>query len=182
LLNALDGLIPKWKFSHIPTSGVKVTATTKKGTYLVGSFGSDLEFILKELDYPTITDYQKLRRDYGFLLPKGQKFNLLNVSEAVVEYFSKKGGFFNRVNTKWIDAAVKRGDDIILISSKNRIYKKIQLKGNNIKYELTGYGKEIHRLEWKYGYRYDIKTNKMLPLKKENNSKTLTKFNDNKIN
>ncbi|WP_262151803.1 hypothetical protein [Chryseobacterium foetidum] len=27
---------------------------------------------------------------------------------------------------------------------------------------LSGFGKEIHRFEWKYGYRFDAKTKRML--------------------
>jgi hypothetical protein len=170
----------KSKFSHILSSGVIIVKETKKGTYLVGSWTTDFRFVLKELEYPLITDAEKLRKGFDFPLPKGQKFNLLNVSEDVVKYFSKKGGFFNRVNAKWVDAAVKRGEDIIIATDIEYLYKPIFIDGKKSKI-LTGYGKEVHRFEWKYGYRFDPKSKVMFPPNKADDLKPLTKFEDYEI-
>jgi hypothetical protein len=132
------------------------------------------------LTTPLITDVEKLRKGFDFPLPKGQKFNLLNVSEDVVEYFSKKGGFFNRVNAKWVDAAVKRGEDIILATDIDDLYKTVTIEGKRIKI-LTGYGKEVHRFEWKHDYRFEPKSKMMLPPTKTSGLKPLTKGDDYKI-
>ncbi|WP_435525310.1 hypothetical protein [Chryseobacterium indoltheticum] len=64
------------------------------GTFLVGSFGSDLQNILKELDYPELIDKAMLKSDYPFNAPKGQKFNLLNVSDEIYTEAIAKGGFY----------------------------------------------------------------------------------------
>ncbi|WP_299434391.1 hypothetical protein [uncultured Aquimarina sp.] len=179
----LDELLIIFKrstFKHKPSSGVVVSKDTPLGTYLVGGWMTDLKFILKELDYPVITDFEILRRNFEFLAPSGQKYNLLNVSEEVVRYFSKRGGFFNRVNAKWVDAAVKRRENILLITRKIDLYRPIIKDGKRIEV-LTGYGKEIHRFEWKHGYRYDSKTNKMVPSEKAKSLQTLTNFEDHKI-
>lgn len=170
----------KSKFSHILSSGVVIERNAKKGTYLVGGWVTDFRFVLKELDYPIITDFEKLRKGYDFPLPEGQKFNLLNVSEDVVVYFSKKGGFFNRVNAKWVDAAVKRGEDVIIATDLEEIYRIANIDGKKSKI-LTGYGKEIHRFEWKHGYRFNSESKMMLPPEKANGLQPLTKFEDYKI-
>ena len=162
-------------FNHVPTSGVLVTNGTKQGTFLVGSFNSDLKFILKEINYPEVTDYNLLRPSAKplYLTPNEQKFNMLNVSSDVVDYFSKKGGFFNMVNAKWIDAAVIQNADIIIVSKLADLY---DVSGN-----LSGFGKEMHRLEWKHGYRFDTNTKMMLPPSRANGLPTHTLRNENKI-
>lgn len=170
----------KSKFSHTLSSGAVIAPNAKKGTYLVGGWVTDFRFVLKELDYPVITDVEILRKGYDFPLPKGQKFNLLNVSEDVVTYFSKKGGFFNRVNAKWVDAAVKRGEDVIIATDLEEIYRIVNIDGKKNKI-LTGYGKEVHRFEWKHGYRYNSKSKMMLPPEKANGLEPLTKFEDYKM-
>ncbi|MFY7844860.1 cell envelope integrity protein TolA [Chryseobacterium gambrini] len=170
----------KSKFSHTLSSGAVIAPNAKKGTYLVGGWVTDFRFVLKELDYPVITDVEILRKGYDFPLPKGQKFNLLNVSEDVVTYFSKKGGFFNRVNAKWVDAAVKRGEDVIIATDLEEIYRIVNIDGKKSKI-LTGYGKEVHRFEWKHGYRYDPESKMMLPPEKANGLEPLTKFEDYKM-
>lgn len=170
----------KSKFSHTLSSGAVIAPNAKKGTYLVGGWVTDFRFVLKELYYPVITDVEILRKGYDFPLPKGQKFNLLNVSEDVVTYFSKKGGFFNRVNAKWVDAAVKRGEDVIIATDLEEIYRIVNIDGKKSKI-LTGYGKEVHRFEWKHGYRYNSKSKMMLPPEKANGLEPLTKFEDYKM-
>lgn len=172
-----DGIL----FLHSPTSGAKILYDTKSGTFLVGAFNADLKNILEELNYPVVTDYATLeaKANPQYLVPAGQKFNLLNVSKEVVDYFSKKGGFFNSVNAKWIDAAVAQKVDIIVVSDASYLYK----VGKKDMLELTGFGKEIHRLEWKHGFRFDPESKMMLP---PSNAKaaglpTLTKLSDWKI-
>ncbi|MBX7227707.1 MAG: hypothetical protein K1X55_16855 [Chitinophagales bacterium] len=183
IISALDALLPKWDFNHLPTSGFIASENMRTGTYLIGRYWDDFEFILKELGYPKITDVKQLLSDnFEFITPLGQKFNLLNVSKEVVDYFSKNklGNFFDLVNAKWIDKAVERGEDIFMVTIKDDLYRPVYRKGK--KYiELTGFGKEVHRLEWKYGYRFDEATKQMLPPTRAKGLKPLTKFEDYKI-
>ncbi len=162
-------------FSHSPTSGALITKNAKQGTFLVGSFNSDLDFILRELNYPEITDYNLLRPSANpeYLTPLGQKFNMLNVSKEVVDYFSKKGGFFNIVNARWVDAAVIQNADIFIVSKLEDLY--------SAPGRLSGFGKEVHRFEWKHGYRYDPDTKMMVPPNKANKLPTRTLQNENFI-
>jgi len=167
------------RFSHNATNGAKILGNEDLGTYLVGSFWSDFEYILKELDYPEITNPEILRdKNFGFPVPKGQKFNLLNVSKEVVEYFSKKGGFFNRVNAKWVDAAVKQNVEVVIMSDINDLRR---FDSNTGKDMLTGFGKEVHRFEWKHDYRFNPKTKRMIPPSEARGLKPLTKYEEYKI-
>lgn len=171
------------RFLHNATSGAKLLGNEDLGTYLVGSFASDFENILKELDYPEITNPEILRdKNFGFPVPKGQKFNLLNVSQEVVEYFSKKGGFFNRVNAKWVDVAVKQKVEVVIMSNLDKLYKlKYDDFGQLANREITGFGKEVHRFEWKHGYRFNPKTKRMVPPIEAKGLKPITKFEEYKI-
>ncbi len=137
-------------FNHISTSGAIVTSNAKQGTFLIGSYPTDLQQILAELNYPKI-----LTVNFSFPVPFGQRFNLLNISEAQYNYWTANGGFFTKVNGPWIDAAVVQNADIIVVSDLNQLY--------NSPGVLSGFGKEVHRLEWKHGYRFDPTTKMMVP-------------------
>jgi len=138
-------------FSHIPTSGAVITSSAKQGTFLIGSYPTDLVHILDELNYPKINQI-----DLSFPVPQGQKFNLLNISDDLYQqYLNSGGGFFSQVNGPWIDAAVSQGRDIVVVSDFQQLY--------NAAGELTGFGKEVHRLEWIHGYRFDSNTKMMIP-------------------
>jgi len=144
------------------------------GTFLIGGFKSDLEQILKELHYPEIEPV-----DFAFKAPKGQKFNLLNVSKKEYDFYTVNGGFFTKVNGPWIDAAVRQKAKIIVVSDvSNYLYEfKLDASGTRIR-EVTGFGKEVHRLEWIHGYRYDATSHTMVPPAKANGLPTLTKQAD----
>ncbi|WP_299674434.1 hypothetical protein [uncultured Dokdonia sp.] len=173
VLRVLDNIAERLRnvgFHHIPTSGVIINSQTKKGSYLVGSFASDLQFILKQLDYPEINKIDDL-----FPLLDGQRFNLLNVSDDLYEFFVKSGGFFKQVNAKWVDSAVEKKVDVFIMSKLKYLYTTDSF-GNR---KLTGFGKEVHRFEWKYGYRYDPNTKMMVPPENANSLDLLTRFEDN---
>jgi hypothetical protein len=148
-------------FTHVPTSGALITNNAKQGTFLVGSYPSDLQYILGELNYPKIQNV-----DFAFPVPSGQKFNLLNISDEAYNYWAANGGFFTKVNGPWIDAAVTQGADIVVVSKMETLY--------NSPGVLSGFGKEIHRLEWKHGYRFDPSTKMMVPPSKANGLPTKT--------
>ncbi len=163
-------------FKHNLTSGAIVTNKAKYGTFLIGSFQTDLKFILEELNSIKIKVI-----DFKFPIPFGQKtFNILDIADEAYNYWATNGGFFTKVNGPWVDAAVLQKADIVVVTnpyiSKN-IYNTITKDRVTIK-ELTGFGKEIHRLEWKHGYRFDPKTKMMLPPNQSNGLNTITKFLD----
>lgn len=167
----------KSKFSHLPTSGAIIDETIKDGTYLVGSFASDLKLIVRQLDYTIIN-----KLDESFPLLEGQKFNILNVSDDIYEEAIKNGGFFTKVNAKWVDSAVENGKDVIVLSKAEELRRPITNDaGEIIGEELTGFGKEIHRFEWVHGYRFNPETKMMVPPQEAKDLKTLTKFDEYKI-
>ena len=157
-------------FSHVPTSGAIVYEGLENGTFLIGGFPPDLINILDELGYPKMDPL-----NLSFPVPVGQKFNLLNVSDAVYEPFiNATPGFFTAVNGPWIDAAVSQGVPIIVVSDVNLHLYKVE---DNVT-KLTGFGKEVHRLEYQHGYRYDPATRRMLPPGSVDGLPTLTNFSD----
>jgi hypothetical protein len=77
------------------------------------------------------------------------------------------------VNAKWIDAAVHQSADILIVSKTDELYKSAG--------ELTGFGKEVHRLEWKHGYRFDPSSKMMVPPSKAQGLNPLTLSHENII-
>jgi hypothetical protein len=156
-------------FRHKFTSGVTVYTDEPFGTFLIGSFRHDLEQVLNELNYPTIA-----RVDFNFPVPANQKFNLLNITIDEYTYWVNNGGFFTKVNGPWIDAAVSSKQKIIVTSDMAYAYSSSFIDNIEV-FELTGFGKELHRLEWKHGYRYDPLTHTMVPPELAKDLKPITK-------
>lgn len=153
-------------FKHVCTSGAVITYDARMGTFLIGSFTDDLQYILEELNYPKIDNV-----DFTFPVPAGQKFNLLNISDQAYTYWAANGGFFTKVNGPWIDAAVAQQADIVVVSDVKMVY---DPKTN----QLTGFGKEVNRLEWSHGYRYNPATKMMVPPAEAGSLPTLTQQSD----
>ncbi|MBO6185308.1 MAG: hypothetical protein J6O88_11585 [Chryseobacterium sp.] len=166
------------RLSHNATSGAKLLGNEDLGTFLVGSFGSDLKNILAELHYPELIDKAMLKGGYPFNAPKGQKFNLLNVSDEIYEEAIARGGFFTRVNSKWVDAAVRQQAEVVIMSDLINLRNPIMENGIVIGEKLTGFGKEVHRFEWKHGYRFNPKTKRMIPSSEAKDLKPLTQFKE----
>jgi hypothetical protein len=157
-------------FAHTPSSGAIVYSHLEEGTYLIGGFPPDLQYILDGLAYPKM---DPLNTD--FPLPTGQRFNMLNVSDQVYQqYINADVGFFRSVNGPWIDHGVSRGVPFVVVSDVSQYLYKIEdgVQG------LTGFGKEIHRLEWLHGYRYDPATKRMLPPPESGGLPALTNVSD----
>ena len=112
---------PSWKPYRM------IAAQEGKTTTLIGSFKRDMKSILKELDYP----------ESIFFGAKNGDFNILKVPKG---YNPKT--FWKDYNKPWLEQAVKRGDDIIVMSDK---FDKSIL--NSIDGELSGFGKEIEFME-----------------------------------
>lgn len=180
LLQAINS-VTRSSFSHLPTSGAVLNGTEDLGTFLVGSYGSDLQFILKQLGYEKLDDVLVMESRYPFKVPNGQKFNLLDVSDDIYNKAMVKGGFFTHVNSKWVDAAVAQKAEVVIMSKNEYLYNSIRNEyGEIIGKELSGFGKEIHRFEWKHGYRFDVKTKRMLSPEQLKGKKisTLTQVDD----
>ena len=122
--------------SHQATSCVELTSTSGKTTTILGRYDSDTGDIIKELCLPKSTDFSGN--------PGG--FNLLNTPD---DLYTKLGseGFWNEYNKPFLDAAISRGDEILMSTPINNstLYTKFG--------ELTGYGREYYYLLSK-GYEY----------------------------
>jgi hypothetical protein len=114
------------------TSGVKLTSKPEKTTTILGRYDSDTKNIIQELNLPKSTDFSGNRGG----------FNLLNTPD---ELYRTPIQFWNEYNKKFLDAAIKRGDEILMSTPINNstLYTKTG--------ELTGYGNEYFYLRSK-GY------------------------------
>ena len=123
---------PTWKSSRI------IQTVEGKTTTLIGSYGSDMKYVLQELNYPKSTNFG----------PKSGEFNLLNVPDDIYV----PATFWDDFNKPWLQAATNRGDDIIIMS--NKLDNSLLIKDG----AKTGFGKEIDFMEdlvSKGQYRYD---------------------------
>jgi len=126
----------KTTLKHQATSGVELISKQGKTTTILGRYGSDTGAIIDELVIPKSTDFSGN--------PGG--FNLLNTPD---ELYGQLGpdGFWNQYNKPFLDAAIERGDEILMATPINNgtLY---TTTGN-----LTGYGREYYYLLSK-GYEY----------------------------
>ncbi len=163
-----------WKLAHKASSGVKLVTTLGKTTTILGNYDEDIQFIIKELRLvPTPAD----TRFVSMSNPNG--FNVLNVGVNIGEGVGKipRDEFWKLYNKPFLDAAVARGDEIIMAS---RIMKEnIFLNASNTKSInffteqgiqqflsvdprlLKGFGREYQYL-LQLGYRYNPSTHKMV--------------------
>lgn len=122
---------------HQATSGVELTSTLGKTTTILGRYGSDTGAIIEELGIPKNTNFSGN--------PGG--FNLLNTPD---DLFAELGadGFWREYNKPFLDAAISRGDEILMATPI--IDENLYLSGT---VELTGYGREYFYL-LENGYEY----------------------------
>ena len=142
----LHGIIKSNEFQYLPTSGAKLTATSGKTTTVLGSYQSDMRYIVQELGNVKSTDFG----------PKDGGFNILNVPD---DMYKTPEQFWNEVNKPWLIEAIARGDDIVLATKPTNRVMRYYNKSLN-KWELTGFGREYEFL-LKNGYHYDAGTNMM---------------------
>ena len=89
-----------------------------------------MDNIIKELNLSKSTNFGA----------KNGQFNVLDVPKDLAEKF--KSVFFEKYNKPWLEAAVKRGDDIVVMSDKFDVDLLKNSKG-----VLTGFGKEIEFMD-----------------------------------
>lgn len=128
---------------YTTTSGAKLVATTGKTTTVLGRYGDDIQYIIKELDL-------KKSLDFG---AKSGGFNVLNAPD---DLYKTADQFWKEFNKPFLDQAMARGDEIIMATKPT--IDKLYYAGTK---ELTGFGREFKYLT-KNGYSYDSAANKMI--------------------
>lgn len=134
------------RLKYQPTSGAILEAHPDKTTTILGTYKSDTEFILKELNLPKSVDFGH----------RNGRFNLLNTPDNL--YINPKQ-FWSEYNKSWLDNAIKR-DDIIILATRpieENLYIITLDKGK----EMTGFGREYFYL-LDNGYVFDSKTLQMV--------------------
>ena len=152
------------------SSGARIIANPNKTATIVGNYKrfpwhqGDMKELIPEL----LGDLKT--QQFG---AKKGGFNVLNVADEIVTDWSK---FWDEFNKPWLDAAIKRGDDIWAASNPmdiNLLFKKLDvipvdrlktpediaeflktLKDPKILQQITGFGNEIKLLS-ENGYTYN---------------------------
>ncbi|HEU4653048.1 MAG TPA: hypothetical protein VFS47_03630 [Steroidobacteraceae bacterium] len=133
---------------HMASSGASLQRTPGVTTTILGSFNNDMQAVVQEMGNIKSLDF-------------GAKIGGYNVLNAPDELWKSLGPqrFFNEVNMPFLEAAVTRGDRIVLATPPEFAVQDI-VKGhsvlvrpNGMNMELTGFGREYLRLR-RLGYRY----------------------------
>lgn len=129
------------------SSGIVIQANPLKTTTVLGTYLDDTASIISE---------QTGRpKNLNYTLPKIGGFNLLNTPD---DLYAKLGpaGFWKQVNEPFLEAAVKRNDDIYLATrpSAATMLRATEVDG------LSGFGREVNYLKSR-GYIYDPVSGKM---------------------
>jgi len=150
-----------------PSSGVKLLGNDPWDTYLIGSYNKDLRKIIQQLKYPKIKA-SRVQQSLG--PPPGQHYNILNDDDGEFQRIFDTygpGAFFRMVNAKWVDNAVR----------KKRIIKSVTHPScclRNRQGKLSGFGKEVHRLEHVHRYRWHEQKKQFVPFAQAPNKNTWT--------
>ena len=100
IIRSIDG--------YIPTSGTKLVGRQDKTVTILGRWAEDMEQIkvyMTDIDFNVGTSLGKVPSNNG-------GFNFLNVPPELEKAAGEK--FFELYNIPWLDAAISRGDDIVL--------------------------------------------------------------------
>jgi hypothetical protein len=137
-------------FRTVPTSGVPITARSGVTTTVLGTYKDDTKNLLEELGKPNTNLANQGANPGGF--------NLLNVPSTAY----KPDSFWEDFNRPWLDAAIARGDDIVLATRPIQGGKLDPTKLINPRTGLlSGFGREYKHL-LQNGYRYDPVTSRMV--------------------
>ena len=124
------------------SSGVLIKANPDKTTMILGSFGADTKRIIT----------QELRMSKSMTIDATTQpgsFNLLNTPDSLHKALGPEK-FWQQINKPFLDAAIARGDDIVLATRpEGRVL--INPKDPSVP---LGFGREVKYLEEK-GCRYD---------------------------
>jgi len=144
------------------TSGAALLPNPDKTTTVIGSFEHDLKAIFYLLNTPLIRgSVDDLLWSFKNGNPGG--FNFLNVSNVSNDLFLNakhgRGGFFDSVNKPWLDEAVSRGDDILIVSSREYMTTIDPITGVT---KNTGFGKEVKYLMDTHGDTWNADYTRLL--------------------
>ena len=133
------------------SSGIVIRANPDKTTTVLGRFALDTESITKmQLDLPLGAVNTGPTRPGSF--------NLLNVPPEMVRRLGDER-FWNEVNRPFLDAAIARGDDIVLATRPSLVtLEKVLPDGSTAR---SAFGLEFDYLK-RNGYRYDSATGYMI--------------------
>ncbi len=129
------------------TSGIVIGKRAGKTVTILGKYDLDISKILKELDYPKT-------RDFG---PKRDRYNVLNVPDNLYETAEQ---FWLQFNKEFLDAAILRGDDIVLATNPTQATLNLFDDAGSM-LGRSGFGREYDYLLSK-GYVFDDVTKKMV--------------------
>ena len=127
----------KVTLNYQASSGVELANTPGKTTTILGRFNPDTKAIINELNLPQSINFNGN--------PDG--FNLLNVPNNLYAELGAEG-FWNEYNKPFLDAAIARGDEILMATPI--IEDSLYMFGSK---QLTGYGREYFYL-LEQGYEY----------------------------
>ena len=131
-------------------SGITIKANPDKTTTVLGSFRQDMKLITEgQLDAPLSTV------DLG--PPRPGSFNVLNVPDSAWQRMGEER-FWSEVNKPFLDAAIARGDDIVLATKPSFESMNTVLTDGSI--VRTFFGREVEYLK-AHGFRYDERTGAM---------------------
>ncbi|MDX1997343.1 MAG: RHS repeat-associated core domain-containing protein [Thermoanaerobaculia bacterium] len=137
-------------FKTVPTSGVPITARSGVTTTVLGTYRDDTKNLLAELGKPNTNVATQGANPGGF--------NLLNIPDTAY----KPDSFWEDFNRPWLDAAIARGDDIVLATRPIQGGKLDPTKLINPRTGLlSGFGREYKHL-LQNGYKYDPVTSRMV--------------------
>ncbi|MDQ0590732.1 hemagglutinin repeat-containing protein [Variovorax paradoxus] len=134
------------------TSGTIIQPNPSKTTTVLGTFRDDMDNIINtQMQIPSLPN---------FAAPKPGGFNVLNVPGDVFEQMNKISptAFWDQVNKPFLDAAIARGDDIVLATAPDPTKAWNMFKPDG---SLTGFGREVQYLQGN-GYTYNAFTGKMV--------------------
>jgi hypothetical protein len=130
---------------HQGSNGITIVYNPNKTTTILGSYVKDMAKIIDELEYPKTLDFED----------KKGGFNLLNAPDSL-NASSKQ--FWQQYNKPFLDKAIQRGDEFILVTTPtNNTLNRTLPDGSIVR---SGFGREFDYLKSR-GYRYDASTNKM---------------------
>ena len=138
------------------SSGIVIRANPDKTTTILGSFRKDMQYAIKGQ-----LDLQLSDVDLGS--PRPGSFNILNVPDSVAKRLGDER-FWNEVNKPFLDAAIDRGDVIVLATKPDRSV--MSRTGDDGLARTSAFGREYDYLRSR-GFSYDGLTGQMVLEKKQ---------------
>lgn len=128
-------------------SGIVVVADPKKTTTVLGSYAIDMDNVInQQLGYPKTINFGD----------KPGGFNVLNVPDKM---YKTPDQFWSEVNRPFLDQAINRGDNIVLVTKPTDSALNRTLPDGTV--VRSGFGREYDYLQ-QHGYKYDGASSMMI--------------------